>query len=235
MNSIYDFIVKPVDKRYNNTKIVNNKKLILNTSIENFKAISTEAIVVAIPLAYNQPINVGDKIIIHHNVFRRWYDMKGKEKNSRSYFKEDLYFCSIDQIYLYKQDKWKAFGERCFVIPTKNKDTLSNQKTQKQEGIVKYCNEKLNELGIYTDDLISFKPEREFEFVIDNELLYCMKSKDIVVKHERKGNEEKYNPSWATSSEGINQSSEGTDCRYRGGCDCGPTKERSCHQEVSDF
>ena len=112
MNSIYDFIIRPVDKRYNNTKTVNNKKLILNTSIENFKAISTEAIVVAIPLAYNQPVKVGDKVIIHHNVFRRWYDMKGKEKNSRSYFKEDLYFCSIDQIYLYKQNNWKPFGDR---------------------------------------------------------------------------------------------------------------------------
>ena len=35
-------------------------------------------------------INVGDTVIIHHNVFRRWYDQRGVERNSSSYFKEDL-------------------------------------------------------------------------------------------------------------------------------------------------
>ena len=37
--------------------------------------------------------------------------------------------------------------------------------------------------------------------VIDGQLLYCMKSKDIVIKYdEYKGNETEYNPSWAQSS-----------------------------------
>jgi len=65
-------------------------------------------------------------------------------------------------------------------------------------GIIKYNNSKLKKLGIKVGSLVSFKKEREFEFVIDNELLYCMKLNDIVIEHEYEGNEEKYNPSWAS-------------------------------------
>jgi len=49
-------------------------------------------------------------------------------------------------------------------------------------------------------DIVSYKNKREFEFVIGDELLYCMKSNDILLNHGRKKNEEEYNPSWAYSS-----------------------------------
>ena len=47
---------------------------------------------------------------------------------------------------------------------------------------------------------MGYPPGREWRFLIDEELLYCMKSKDIALKHEDKGNKKKYNPSWAKSS-----------------------------------
>ena len=201
MNSVYDFIIKPIGERYNNKKTISNKNLILNTKIEDFKAINKEALVIATPNAFVTNIEPGDKVIIHHNVFRRFYDMKGKEKNSRSYFKEDLYFCAADQIYLYKKDKeWLSFMDRCFVSPIHNTNPLYNRKREPNIGILKYDNIYLNKLGIYKDMLVSFKPVGEFEFVINGKLLYCMKSNDIVIKHEYEGNEKEYNPSWAHSS-----------------------------------
>ena len=113
MTSVFNFIVKPVGDRYDNKIKVGDKDLILNTKIESFKSVNNLAEVVAIPLAYSTNIKVGDFVIIHHNVFRRFYDMKGKQKNSRAFFKDNLYFCDIDQIYLYKNDsKWKSFGDR---------------------------------------------------------------------------------------------------------------------------
>ena len=45
--------------------------------------------------------NVGDEIYIHHNIFRRYYDIRGNEKNSGSFFKDNLFFCEHHQIYLY--------------------------------------------------------------------------------------------------------------------------------------
>jgi len=200
MRSIFSFIVKPVGKRYNNKVKVDGKELIVNTKIESFKSVNNFAEVVAIPLAYNTNIKVGDIILIHHNVFRVFYDIRGNKKNSRSYFKDDLYFCELDQIYLYKNTgEWKAFGDRCFVKPIKNKDYLNVDKEQKLIGILKYGNNSLETLKIHEGDLIGYTPYGEFDFVIDGQRLYCMKSNDIVIKYEYKGNEAEYNPSWTQS------------------------------------
>jgi hypothetical protein len=156
--------------------------------------------VVAIPLAYKTDIKVGDTVVIHHNVFRRFYDIKGKQKNSRSYFREDLYFVDLDQIYLYKTDtEWKSFGDRCFIKPLKNIDHLKLDKERKLIGILKYGNDSLKELKINPGDLVGYTPFGEYEFIIDNQRLYCMKSNDIVIKYGYKGNEEEYHPSWERS------------------------------------
>ena len=201
MNSLYDFIVEPIGERYNNTIEVDNLKLILNTKIESYKFVNKTAKVISVPLAYKTVIKPGDHVIIHHNVFRRYYDIKGKEKNSSKYFKDNLYFCQPDQIYMYKkQNKWKSFMDRCFVKPILNNDNLSLDKTKSLVGILRYGNSSLNELKIAPGDLVGYTPNSEWEFIIDNELLYCMKSNDIVIKYEHQGNETKYNTSWAKSS-----------------------------------
>jgi len=201
MRSVFDFIVKPVGERYNNKVKIADKELIVNTKIESFKSVNNFAEVAALPLAYSTDIKVGDIVVIHHNVFRVFYDIRGNKKNSRSYFKDDLYFCNLDQIYLYKNTgKWKAFGDRCFVKPIKNKDYLNVDKEQKLIGILKYGNSSLEALKINEGDLVGYTPYGEFDFVIDGQRLYCMKSNDIVIKYGHKGNETEYNPSWAQSS-----------------------------------
>ena len=198
MKSLYNFIIKPIGERYNNEIKINNKKLVLNTKIESFKFVNRQALVVETPLAFNTPIKKGDIIIVHQNIFRRFYNMEGKQQNSRSYFKNGLYFASIDQIYLYKnKDTWKSFGDRCFIKPLKNSDPLINKIEEPHIGILKIGNKTLKTLNIISGDKIGFKPGGEWEFIIDNERLYCMKSNDIVIKYEHKGNEEEYNPSWA--------------------------------------
>ena len=102
MKSLFDFIIKPLGDEYDNEITIGDKKLVLNTKIESFKAVNNLAVVVETPKAFRTDIKKGDIIVIHHNVFRVFYDMKGVKKNSRSYFKDNLYFCAIDQIYLYK-------------------------------------------------------------------------------------------------------------------------------------
>ena len=102
MKSLYDFIVEPVGDKYSNTVNIGDKKLVVNTKIENWKFVNRLARVVETPAAFSTPIKKGAIIIIHQNVFRTFYDMKGEKKKSRSYFKDDHYFCAVDQIYLYK-------------------------------------------------------------------------------------------------------------------------------------
>ena len=139
--------------------------------------------------------------MIHHNVFRRWYNMRGEEKNSKSYFKDGLYFVQQDQVYLYKnKDKWLSFGDRWFVAPLKDKIEIHNVLEQNLIGVLKYGNSALEALEISEEDVVGYKPFGEYEFIVDGKRLYCMKSNDIVIKYERQGNETEYNPSWAQSS-----------------------------------
>ena len=201
MRSLYDFIIKPLGDRYENELKLGNKTLVLNTKIESFKSVNNLAVVVETPKAFKTNIKKGDIIVIHHNVFRVFYDMKGVKKNSRSFFKDNLYFCAIDQIYLYKNTgDWKSFRDRCFVMPLKNKDSLRIDKEQKLIGILKYGNKSLDALKISPGDVVGFTPNSEWDFIIDDQRVYCMKSNDIVIKYEHEGNEEEYNPSWAKSS-----------------------------------
>ena len=203
MRSVFSFIVKPVGDRYNNKLKIGEKELVLNTKIESFKSVNNLAEVISTPLAYSTDIKVGDLVIIHHNVFRRFYDIRGNQKNSRAHFIDDMYFCDIDQIYLYKNndsDRWKSFGDRCFIKPLKNTSYLSSDKERKLIGILKYGNSSLESLKINEGDLVGYTPGGEFDFVVEGQRLYCMKSNDIVIKYEYKGDEAEYNPSWTQSS-----------------------------------
>ena len=200
MRSVYDFIIKPVGKRYDNEVKVGEHTLITNSSIESFKHVNNIAEVIETPVAFATPVRKGDLIMVHHNVFRVFYDMKGIKKNSRSFLKDNLFFCAVDQVYLYKRtDTWKSFGDRCFVAPVKNKDILSADKVADLIGILKIGNSSLEESGINPGDIIGFTPNSEWEFVVDNQIMYCMKSNDIVIKYGLDRNEEEYNSRWATS------------------------------------
>jgi co-chaperonin GroES (HSP10) len=201
MNALYDFIVKPVGNKYSNTIKVGNKDLVVNTKIENWKFVNRIAEVIQVPLAFKSNISKGDKVVIHQNVFRTFYDIKGKKKKSRSFLNEDYHLCSFDQIYLYKNKLgWNTVNERCFVQPIKDKQDLTLNKERSLVGILKYGNSSLKALKINPGDLVGFTPNSEWEFLVDNERLYCMKSNDIVIKYEYQGDEEKYNPSWTQSS-----------------------------------
>jgi len=201
MKSLYDFIVKPFGDRYENEIKLGEKTLVLNTKIENWKAVNNLAVIVETPKAFKTNIKKGDIVVVHQNVFRIFYDMKGVKKNSRSYFKDDLYFCAIDQIYLYKNTgNWKSFGDRCFVMPLKNNDSLSLDKEQKLIGMLKYGNNSLEALKISPGDVVGFTLNSEWDFIVDNQRVYCMKSNDIVIKYGHQENEAEYNPSWAKSS-----------------------------------
>jgi hypothetical protein len=93
MQSLFSFIVKPVDKRYDNEVKVGSKTLITNSRIESWKSVSNQAVVLEVPKAFTTKVRKGDIIVIHHNVFRRFYDIRGNQKDSRSKFIDDKFFC----------------------------------------------------------------------------------------------------------------------------------------------
>ena len=193
MKSVYNFVVTPKGERYNNSKKVGDKNLILNTEIFNHQYVNRNATVISTPIIGDTDIKPNDEVIVHHNVFRRWHNMKGVEKNSRSYFDENTYLVNHDQIFLYKNNKkWKATKGYCFVTPIKNNNSFEIEKEKPLMGIVKYTDGTVNE-----GDLVGFHPSSTYEFIIDNKKMYRVLSNLITIKYEYQGNEEEYNTSWA--------------------------------------
>ena len=197
MKSVYNFVVTPIGERYNNTKEVEGGDLILNTEIFNHQFVNRIAKVISTPIIGDTDIKPGDEVIIHHNVFRRWYNVKGIEKNSRSYFNESTYFITQDQIFLYKRDgEWNTPKGFCFIKPLKETDDPLNVNIERPLiGIVKY-----SDGTVKVNELVGFRPSSEYEFIIDGERLYRVLYNFITIKYEYQGDEEEHNPSWAESS-----------------------------------
>ena len=193
MKSVYNFVVTPKGERYNNTKKIGDKELIINTEIYNHQFVNREAVVISTPIIGNTDIKPGDTIITHFNVFRRWHNMLKQEKNSRSYFDEKTYLVSFDQIFLYKRNEnWIAPKGYCFIQPIKETDKLGTQIERPIMGIIKYSDGTVN-----VGDIVGYKPKTECEYIIDGIKLYRILSNLITIKYEHQGNEETYNPSWA--------------------------------------
>ena len=195
MKSVYNYVVKPKGSRYNNSKKVGDKDLILNTEIFNHQYINRQATVISTPLITYSNIKPGDTVIVHHNVFRRWHDVKGIEKNSKNYFNENTYIISQDQIFAYYDKQWKPMPGYCFVKPIQSFDKLNVDQEQPLMGIIEYADKGFNK-----GDLVGFTPNSEYEFVVEGKRLYRVLNKFITIKYEYQGHEKEYNPSWAQSS-----------------------------------
>ena len=195
MKAPFDFVIEPKGNRYNNTTKVGTSELILNTEVYNHEFVNRQAIVKSVPTAFETEIKPGDTVIVHHNVFRRWHDVKGREKNSRSFFNENTYLVKEDQIFLHKTNKkWKPLKGYSFVQPIKDRAFLGVNKEQSCVGIVKHTDGSFEK-----GDLVGFTPFSEYEFIINGKRLYRVMNKFITIKYEYQGNEEEYNPSWAGS------------------------------------
>jgi len=194
MKPLHSYLIKPKNNRYDNIKKIGDEELILNTEFSNHLFVSRSAIILETPSLFESNIENGDEVIVHHNIFRRWNDVKGNERNSKDYFKDDKYFCYPDQIFLYKKDNnWKAADGYCFVKPLKNNNEYSIDKEKSLQGIIKY---KDNSDFINIGDKVGFTPWSEYEFIINEERLYRVMTKEISIKYEREKKEAEYNPSW---------------------------------------
>ena len=185
MRSPYCFIVTPVDdRRYDNLKNIAGMKFITSVSEEDHVASNRFATVVETPINYNGPIVKGDTLLVHHNVFKFYNDVKGRRKSGRSHLKENLFLVDYEQFFMYKNNnKWVAWGKYCFIKPVDIKDSYIFKSGGEEPlfGIVKYINQELIDLGVKEGDEISFTPDSEYPFTVDDEKLYRMFTNNITM------------------------------------------------------
>jgi hypothetical protein len=172
-------------KRYDNTKEIGGIDFIVSTSEEDHKFSNRFAQVVELPLQYKGPIEIGDILLVHHNVFKFYNDMKGRQKSGKSFFKDDLFFIETEQFFMYKRDdKWYSYDRYCFVKPIAATESYIKKPFSEEPlmGIMKYPNEYLLTQGIKEGDLVCFSPDSEYEFTVDEEKLYRMYDHQITIK-----------------------------------------------------
>jgi hypothetical protein len=103
MKSPTQFIVKPVNgSRYSNIKNIGGIDFIVNTSEEEAKFSNRYAEVIETPLNYKGPIQNGDTLIVHHNAFKFYNDVKGRRKSGKSFFRDDLFLIDEEQFFYIK-------------------------------------------------------------------------------------------------------------------------------------
>lgn len=178
MKPRWGYLVEPVDGTYLNTQNIGGVDFVINTSIEDVKYVNRLGKVIESPKGSEIP--KGSTVILHHNVFRTYYNMKGKKTKSNEYFRENKYLVPEEKIYMYNHSgDWVCTSDFCFVSPIDfhQDDEIfrSDKKEQEHTGIVKYIKNSYINIG----DKVAFTKNSEYEFNIGGEKLYRMKHKNI--------------------------------------------------------
>tara|TARA_R110001583_G_scaffold130527_2_gene282257 strand:- start:653 stop:1234 length:582 start_codon:yes stop_codon:yes gene_type:complete len=186
MQSPFCFIVKPYnDRRYDNIKYYGDKRFFTSTSEEDFTVSTRLAVVINVPLNYNGPIKINDTLVVHHNVFKFYNDMYGRQKSGRSWLMDDLFLVDDNQFYMYKQNnKWYSHNNFCFIEPIPKGESFIDGVGVTEEplwGKIKYGNKSLETLGLKEGDKVSFQPDSEYEFNIEGKKLYRMYTNNITL------------------------------------------------------
>lgn len=186
MRSPFYFIVKPMKgRRYDNTKEVSGVELITSTSEEDHMASNRFAEVIETPLGYDGPISISDILLVHHNAFKFYNDVKGRQKSGKSFFKDDLFFIEADQFFMYYSNNcWNAYDKFCFVKPIPATESYIKKPFSEEPlmGIMRYPNKYLLSQGVKEGDLVCFLPDTEYQFTVENEKLYRMYEHQITIK-----------------------------------------------------
>ena len=175
MLTINQYLIKPDGARYLNEK----DGVIVNTTNDetDFKYVNRIGEVIAVPRDNYANLEVGDKVIVHHNTFRKWWNVRGLLKDSANFVKENTFQVHTDQLYAYNRGEgWKTVDDWIFVKPIENEYiTLDNiGQYVVQTGIVKFANDHIGQE-------VFFDKKSEYKFEIDGEILYRMKERDIML------------------------------------------------------
>ncbi len=151
----------------------------MSSTLEDHIYVNRFAIVQSVPFAIDsQGVKPGDIVVVHHNTFRKMYDVKGNMKDSLSFFRDNIFLVEPGQVYLAKSgdEDWRCVGDYAFVSPVKNDNKYDLSAEKLCFGNIEFSNE------LEKGTLVSFQPDCEYEFRIDERKMYRMYNKNICLK-----------------------------------------------------
>lgn len=174
MKAVRNFIVKPSGgHRYNNSIKIAGCDFFVNTSEEEHLYSNREAEVIEVPVGYKGEIQKGDILLVHHNIFKTQFNVKGKRQYSFQHIDKDLFFVDEESLYAYKRNgKWKSVGKFCLVKPIVS--DLNRNEELSLIGEMAYPNDYLTKQGVKSGDKIVFSPDSEYEFQVEGQKMYRM-------------------------------------------------------------
>ena len=185
MKSPRDFIVRPVDgKRYDNTRRIGGIEMVVSTSEEDHLFSNRYGEVVEVPIGYSGPISVGDLLLVHHNTFKFYTDMKGNQRSGKSFLFDDLFLVDMDQFFMFHDGvKWTTHDRYCFVkpIPPLESKIFKPMSEEPLTGTMMYPNKYLSSKNVQKGDVVIFKPDSEYEFQVEGVKMYRMYDHQITM------------------------------------------------------
>lgn len=204
MKGITEYIVK-FDTTHQTTVKVGGHSLKVNPNFEQPKWINRIGVVENVPfhLEKESPIKKGYEVLVIHTVLLN--EVYNKTGLVKSHFIVDeekgLFRFEPNLIVMWRENKdreWKAHLENIMVEPISIKDEerevnglilpdniFENEKgykgNQTQHGIIAYDNPELNKKGVFKNDEVIIKKDREYEFEIDGKTYWHMENVDIVM------------------------------------------------------
>jgi co-chaperonin GroES (HSP10) len=183
-------LIVEIDSTYNN--VVDG--VVVNSTIDSVIHINRVANVVDAPEGV--AVEVGDKILVHHNIFREKHLTNGTRVLGDYHLEGKRYFVPLLLVYAYKRgdSDWQSLSPFVFVESIKKADVKvgrfiidaqesnSHKGRENNVGIIRYPNKDLIEMGVDVGDKVVFTPYSEHEYMVDNKILYRMTTQDIVAK-----------------------------------------------------
>jgi len=184
IKSPYRFIVSPINgEQYVNTKQIGEKELIVNTSVEDAENVQRVGLVRSLPSNYKGNIQVGDSVVVQHNVFRLSLDKDGIARQSDNHLKDDLFAVDERSIYLIIRNGEKiATDGYVFIEPIIEDDFWLGKREVDNIGFAKYVNPTMKAQGIKQGTKVAFKNHSTYLFEIFGERLYLMRNSRVVAK-----------------------------------------------------
>lgn len=178
-------VLVSVPKTYEDTIKCGNLQLYLDTRFDNVKHTIRYGEIISSP---DKRFIPGDTIYFHHNIVRRISTLSGVEKESPEEILNHTFQVPSNEIYARKRNgTLQAITPYCFIKPIPKKqetiagiELISKEKYEPNIGIVKYGNEELEKMGVHEGDTVIFTKNSEYQYPIDDELLYRMQNSWLI-------------------------------------------------------
>lgn len=202
MQGIHEFIIE-VKEPMKNKMSLGKAEIFIDPSFDQTKHSNRIGKVISTPIGSDTDVKVGDEVVIQHTILMSQLYQGQKADSVFLVDKEKGYYRLEDSLIIMfrsnPSDEWKCNGIHAMLTPIEaeaedykegglimpdshfNTDVECNTNGfVKQYGIVRYLNKALADQGVEIGDKVYFVDYGDYEFNIDNEILYCMDNRDIL-------------------------------------------------------